>query len=174
MIVRTMRGRPFGSAWIAARPESAWITGSYTRLCAYGPGLAEAADRDVDDVRRSFRTASSPEAHALDRAGAEVLDEHVAARDQPPQRVEAAGALRSIASERLLRFAERNVALAPARFAPRSRTRSPLERLDLDHVRALIREHHRRDRTEIMLVRSRMRTPSSGPGGVGGTVSLLS
>ncbi len=34
MIVRTMRGRPFASAWIAASPESAWITGSYTRLCA--------------------------------------------------------------------------------------------------------------------------------------------
>ena len=36
-ITRSMRGRPPPPPWIDASPESAWITGSYTRLCAYGP-----------------------------------------------------------------------------------------------------------------------------------------
>ena len=116
-------------------------------LVCVGPGLAEAADRDVDDVRTELPHGVLAQAHALDRAGTEVLDEHVAARDQPPQRVETGRRL-EVDRERALAAVRGEERRARAR-AVRAQVAHEvaLERLHLDHVRALIREHHRRDRT---------------------------
>ena len=63
----------------------------------------------------SARTAASPKPMPLDHPGAEVLDEHVGAGDQPLQRLEPVGVFRSSAIERLLRLLLRNEAEKPPR-----------------------------------------------------------
>jgi hypothetical protein len=57
------------------------------RLLGVGPGLAEAADGDVDDAGRRGAHRRLAEAHALGDAGAEVLHEDVGARGQAQQRL---------------------------------------------------------------------------------------
>src|SRR5439155_839768 len=62
-------------------------------LVAVRAGLAEARDRGVDQSRVQRLRRLVGEAQARHRAGAEVLDQDVAAPDQPPQRLLAALAL---------------------------------------------------------------------------------
>ena len=69
-----------------------------------GAGLAEAGDADDDEVGVAREQVVGREAHLLERAGAEVLDEDIGGVDQLAQSVHAPlGSRRLSTTERLLR-----------------------------------------------------------------------
>ena len=114
------------------------------RLLRVGPLLAEAVDRDVDDVGRHRADRRLVDAEPLDHAGPEVLHQHVGAGGQPLHAARhPAGVFRSMATERLLRLRFRNEAEKP--FLPvavGARVVALARLLDLDHVGALVGQDH--------------------------------
>ena len=114
-------------------------------LARIRPAFADAADRDIDQARMEGAQCWLAEAEALHRAGPEVLYQHVGACDQLAH---------DLCSLRPLEV-ERQRPLAPVRGDeqgrefPRGAYRLPAvagnvatERLDLDHLRALVGEEH--------------------------------
>ena len=107
-----------------------------------GAALAEPADRDVDDVRAAGPDRVLPDPHPLDRAGAEVLDEHVRRLDQPVEQppaeigleVEHDRLLAPVGAHERARDAADVVAHAPHDV--------PGGGLDLDDLGSLVGEHH--------------------------------
>ena len=103
---------------------------------------AEALDRGDDHARVELVDVVPGQAHAVERAGREVLDQHVAGLDQPVEDIHALGML-GVDGDRPLAAVEhgeieavgaRHVAQLPARDVAGART------LDLDHVGAHVGE----------------------------------
>src|SRR4029079_11534569 len=109
------------------------------------PGLAEPGDRAVDDAGMRRRERVIPEPEALHRAGSEVLDDHVGARDE---RVEDSPRARVLQIERdallVAVDAEEIGAFAANEWrAPGAGIVAPPRLLDLDHPRPEIGQLHR-------------------------------
>ena len=143
-IVRTRRGRAWSEPpWMLASPDSAWISGSYTGFCANGPCFAEAADRDVDDVRAQRADRSLAKAHPVDHPGAKVLDEHVGGGDQPLQRLDPGRRLQVQHDRPLVAVVVEERGRKPAPPVGRGpRMIATLRVLDLDDIRALVSQQH--------------------------------
>ena len=137
-------------------------------------GLAEAADRHVDDVVAQSPNDAFAETHPFDRAGTEVLHEHVGARNQALQRRHARRALQ-VEHERAFAAIGRNETRRQAGrdSDPRLRTRSPPGGSTLMTSAPWSPSIIVATGPEIMLVRSRTRTPSSGPSGSRSRVPLM-
>src|SRR3546814_4174197 len=61
--------------------------------------------RTIDETRIALGKAVRTQPHAFERAGAEILDHHVGAVDQPPRRDQAIGALQVEADAALVAVA---------------------------------------------------------------------
>ena len=111
---------------------------------AYGPVLPEAGDAGDDELRVAREQHVGPEAEALERAGPEVLDEHVglvaeAAHERRGRR----RAFRSRAIVRLPRPPSFHQSVTSSRGSRQPMLRSvspPSGPLDLDHVGAEVGE----------------------------------
>ena len=88
-------GGPSGSPVSAAKPLIASASEPKPGRRAYGPDLAERGDAGDHEARVALRGAVRTEAPALERAGPEVLDQHVGFVDET-----AAGPRRRAASDR--------------------------------------------------------------------------
>jgi hypothetical protein len=121
--------------------------------CGVGAGRAEAVDRQVDEVRNRGRQCRVAEAELVGHAGAEALDEHVAAvRQAPRERAPGFGA-----------HVDRDAALAAVDgeiergvFAvARAHAADPvaLGGLDLGDLRAVLAEQHAAVRPGVALAR---------------------
>ena len=89
-------------------------------------GLAEAADRAIDDVGTRPAHRLIVEAEALHRPGPEILDEDVAGPRQREASSRPSAVCRSSATERLLRLKPMKVGPAlPAKGGPQKRVSSP-------------------------------------------------
>ena len=117
------------------------------RQVAARAGLAEGADRGVDDPRVHRRDGRVVHAEPLDHAGAERFDEHVGRLGQREQ-CRALVRVLEVQHHALLAAVhvpeERGV---PALFQPDVPAGIALAgRLDLDHLGAVVRHHHREQR----------------------------
>ena len=110
------------------------------------PGFAEAADRDVDNLRVQGADNVRTEAHRVDRAGAKILHEHIR---------RARELFHDLNRARLLQI-ERDRALAAVHVEksgahavaanPHLARDIATGRFDLDDIRALVGEQHRSHR----------------------------
>src|SRR5260370_36306088 len=118
-----------------------------SRLCRVWTLLAEAADRDIDDLRRDGADGPLPDPEALGDAGTKVLDKDIGASGKLQQGL--AAALRfQVENDRALVAVvveERGRKSAPAVGAAARRV-AAIRRLHLDHIGALVGEDHRRER----------------------------
>ena len=112
---------------------------------------AEALDRGDDHLRIELLDALPGEAHAVERARGEVLDQHVAVLDQPLEHRLAARILVSSVIERLLWFSMVKYRLSTSGMSRScSRVTSPAPGpLDLDDVGAEPRQQLRAGRTGL-------------------------
>ena len=116
---------------------------------ALGPVVAEAGDRQDDQPRVELVQPLDREAQAVEHAGAEVLDQHVAVPDQAGERLAAVVALEvegdrllvAVAGQEVRRLAV--VLRADERRAPAAGVVTGAGRLDLDDAGAEVAEHHR-------------------------------
>src|SRR3546814_8257171 len=65
--------------------------------------------RTIDETRIALGKAVRTQPHAFERAGAEILDHHVGAVDQPPRRDQAIGALQDEADAALVAVEHREI-----------------------------------------------------------------
>jgi hypothetical protein len=117
------------------------------RLLRERPLLAEAADRDVDDVRRQRPHLGFAEAHPLDHPAAEILDEHIRTRDQPLQSLHPVQGLQVQHDRALVAVVveERSGEAAPL-VGRGARVVAALRVLHLDDICTLVGQQHRRRR----------------------------
>jgi len=112
-----------------------------------GPGLAEPADGQVDDVRMAFAHLRVADAETLRHTGTEALDDHVAllrdaqrrfrtGRPLQVQRETALAAVGHVVDGRVAAVARADGAAPVA-----------VGRLELDHVGAVLRQQHPAVRT---------------------------
>ncbi len=117
-----------------------------------GAGIAEAADRGVDEPGVALGEPLVADAEAVHHAGAEVLDQHVGAVDQATEHLEALLLLEVDHHAALAAVDALEVAAVGAVPAGLGRERGHLARavaagrLDLHHVGALVGEQHRAER----------------------------
>ena len=113
-------------------------------------GVADAADRYIDQARMALAQLVSAEAEPLHGARPEILHQHVGLRDQPGQHL-AAGVALDVDRQRALATIRRDeqrgelAALVDAGAAAPGDIAA--DRFDLEHVRALVGEEHRRERS---------------------------
>ena len=142
---RSGLGRPVDAHHAAHRLQHGVVAGQAAQR-AIG---AEARDRAVDEARMPLRERVVAEAPLLHRAGQEILDQHVGALEQAREH-RLSGRLAEIERERALAAIDRGevggVAVLVERRAEQARLVAE-RRLDLDHVRAVVGEHLRAQRT---------------------------
>ena len=115
-------GPPSASPLMAANPLIASAMVAKPGSVGVGAVLAEAGDAGDHERRVAGEQHVGTEAEALERAGPEVLDQHVGAVAQAEEDVEVvAGSFRSSAMQRLLRATQ----LPPQRHAVASGRASP-------------------------------------------------
>ena len=103
---------------------------------------AEAGDGDEDELRVQRAQRLGVEAEARDRAGTEVLDEHIGRGGEPLQRRDAAGRLQVEHDRALVAVVVQERGGEPA-APPRDMAGVVARRrLDLDHVGALVGQDH--------------------------------
>src|SRR5581483_2874288 len=125
--------------------------GVVNALVGVGAALAEAADRDIDEVGPDRAHRGLTDTHPLGHAGAEILHEEVRALYQPPEHFKPTWIVK-VEHDRALvavdhREGGRDAAPRPAHRAGKIAGR----RLDLDHVGALVAEDHRAHRARQIL-----------------------
>ena len=137
--------RAIGSARDAHQPAFGLHDGVVARLGASRSGLPEARDRAIDEPRMPWRHRGVVEAQPGQRAGPEVLDEHIRLRDQPLEDL-AAGRLLEIERDAFLVAVDAQEIRAFAvqeRRSPAARVVALAGLLDLDDPRAHVGEQHR-------------------------------
>src|SRR5581483_4718320 len=102
------------------------------------PGLAESGDRAVDEARMLRRQRRVVEAELRQRAGAEVLDEHVGVRDEPREDRAPLGPLEVERDALLVAVDAHEVRALPVheRWSPGARVVALARLFDLDDARA--------------------------------------
>ena len=115
------------------------------RALGIGAAIAKAADRDIDDLRRDLPHHVFAQANALDDAGAHVLDEHIGALQQLLHQIHAAlvfGIDRDRALGAIVVQERGGKAALTVRHGAGEVAAAGV--LDLDHLGALVGQHHRR------------------------------
>ncbi len=109
--------------------------------------FAEAAYRNIDEVRLDRAQRRLADSHALGDAGAMVLHEQIGARDHPLEQFQAAR-IAQVERHRALVAVNHREGRCDAALRPAHRAREVADsrRFDFDHVGALIAENHRRHR----------------------------
>src|SRR6266536_5449404 len=113
-------------------------------------GLADAADRDIDQARMALAQLIDAKAEALHGAGPEILHHDVRLRDQPGENLTAGRAF-DVNRQRTLAAVRRDEQRGELAVLVDRGTAAPgdvaADRLDLQNVGALIRQKHGRERT---------------------------
>ncbi len=166
--VAHLDGRPVGKAREVHHAGLALHDEVVARPRGLGAALAEPGDRAVDQPRVRFAKGLEAEAEALHRAGTEVLQHYIGARDEPAQdglplrRLEVEG-------EALLAAINRHEVggLAPREGRPSARVVSLARLLDLDDLGAHVAQRHgaegaRQHAGEVDDADARQRRPCRG------------
>ena len=112
---------------------------------------AEALDRGDDHARIGLVDVLPGQAHAVERAGCEILHQHVAALDQPFEHFLALGMLGVDGDRALVAVEHREIEAVGALHVAQLTARDVADAgpLDLDHVGAHIREQLRAGRARL-------------------------
>ena len=143
--------RPAGDAHDAAHRLRDRIVGRPVRIGAFPAALvAEAAQRGIDEARIGLRQRLIGQPQPLHHAAAVIVDQHIGLRGEPAQHV-LARRLLQIDDDRFLVPVDRGEIRPVAAFLRRQRAVQirpdaacilTARRLDLDHARALVGQHH--------------------------------